>query len=78
MARSQRKLSDAEREQRRRRDRERLADAMRELLTSDGWTAWLRARATLHDYSLHNTCLSPRKRAAAASTRRTSPVSEPG
>jgi len=57
MARSRRKLSDAERHERRRRDRERLAEALHELLSSDGWKAWLRARATLHDYSFHNTCL---------------------
>ncbi len=57
MSGSRRKLSNVEREERRRRDRERLADAMRELLSSDGWKAWLRARATLHAYSFHNTCL---------------------
>lgn len=52
-----RKLNPAEREARRRRDRERLAAATRELLTSEGWTRWLRTRATLHSYSLHNTLL---------------------
>jgi antirestriction protein ArdC len=52
-----RKLTPAEREARRRRDRERLAEATRELLSSDGWARWLRARATLHSYSLHNTLL---------------------
>jgi hypothetical protein len=52
-----RKLTDAERDERRRRDRERLAEATRALLSSDGWRAWLRARATLHSYSLHNTLL---------------------
>ena len=56
-ARSRHKLTDAEREQRRRRDRERLADAIRELLSSEGWKAWLRTRATLHGYSLRNTYL---------------------
>jgi antirestriction protein ArdC len=56
-ARSRRKLTDAEREQRRRRDRERLAEAIRELLSSEGWQAWLRTRATLHGYSLRNTYL---------------------
>jgi hypothetical protein len=50
-ARSRHKLTDAEREQRRRRDRERLADAIRELLSSEGWRAWLRTRATLHGCS---------------------------
>lgn len=56
-ARSRSKLTDAEREQRRRRDRERLAEAIRELLSSEGWKAWLRTRATLHRYSLRNTYL---------------------
>ena len=50
-----RKLNRTEREARRRRDRERLAEATRELLTSEGWIRWLRTRATLHSYSLHNT-----------------------
>jgi hypothetical protein len=44
-------------EERRRRDRERLAEATRALLGSEGWKAWLRARATLHGYSLRNTLL---------------------
>jgi antirestriction protein ArdC len=57
MARPKRKLTQAERQERRQRDRERLADATRALLSSDGWKAWLRARATLHSYSLHNTLL---------------------
>ncbi|HEY1357061.1 MAG TPA: ArdC family protein [Thermoleophilaceae bacterium] len=54
MARSTCKLSHDER---RRRDRERLAEATRALLHSEGWRAWLRTRATLHTYSLHNTLL---------------------
>jgi antirestriction protein ArdC len=57
MARPKRRLSQAERDERRRRDRERLAEATRALLSSEGWRAWLRARATLHSYSLHNTLL---------------------
>ncbi len=52
-----RPLTPAERDERRRRDRQRLADATRELLTSEGWRRWLRARASLHAYSLHNTLL---------------------
>jgi hypothetical protein len=48
MSRSPRRLTDAERAERRRRDRERLADALRGLLSSEGWRAWLRARATFH------------------------------
>jgi hypothetical protein len=42
---------------RRRRDRERLERATRELLSSEGWKRWLRARATFHSYSFHNTLL---------------------
>jgi hypothetical protein len=57
MARPKRRLSQAERDERRRRDRERLAEATRALLSSEGWRAWLRARATFHSYSLHNTLL---------------------
>ena len=49
-------LTAEQREQRRRRDRERLTEATRELLSSEGWRRWLRARASLHSYSLHNTC----------------------
>ena len=51
MARRKRRLSESERDERRRRDRERLAEATRALLSSEGWRAWLRARATLHAYS---------------------------
>jgi N-terminal domain of anti-restriction factor ArdC len=57
MARPHRKLTEAERDERRRRDRERLAAATRALLSSDGWRAWLRARAVFHEYSLRNTLL---------------------
>lgn len=52
MARSKRRLSEGERDERRRRDRERLAEATHALLSSEGWRAWLRARATLHAYCL--------------------------
>ena len=54
---SKHKRTAAEREERRRRDRGRLAEATRALLGSEGWKAWLRARATLHGYSLRNTLL---------------------
>jgi len=52
MARPKRKLTSEEREERRRRDRERLERATRELLSSEGWKGWLRARSTLHSYTL--------------------------
>src|SRR5919202_1813339 len=57
MARTRRQLPDAEREERRRKDRERLQQATAELLTSDGWRRWLRTRSVLHGYSLTNTLL---------------------
>ena len=53
---SKHKCTAAEREERRRRDRERLAEATRALLSSEGWQAWL-VRGTLHGYSLRNTLL---------------------
>ena len=46
-----------ERQRRREQQRERLARATEELLTSEGWRRWLRARATFHSYSLRNTLL---------------------
>ena len=42
--RTQRRLSDSEREQRRERDRERLKQAAEQLLTSEGWQRWVRVR----------------------------------
>src|SRR4051794_37641636 len=52
-----RPTAEAEREERRRRDRERLEKATAELLTSEGWRRWLRTRSVLHGYSLQNTLL---------------------
>jgi hypothetical protein len=51
-----RKLTKAEREQRRQADRDRLERAARELLSSDGWARWIRVRAStsLGRYSLRN------------------------
>jgi hypothetical protein len=57
MAKTKRGLSEAERAERRARDRERLQRAARELLTSDGWQRWVRARALFHNYSLRNCML---------------------
>ena len=56
MAKTKRGLSEAERAERRARGRERLRHAARELLTSDGWQRWVRARALFHNYSVRN-CL---------------------
>lgn len=54
-----RRLTAAEREDRRRRDRERLEEAARELLTSEGWQRWvaIRRHNGLARYSLGNQLL---------------------
>jgi hypothetical protein len=51
-----RELTDQERDERREKDRQRLANAARELLTSEGWVRWVRVRASngLGRYSLRN------------------------
>jgi hypothetical protein len=56
---SKHRLSDAEREQRRAQDRERLHDATEQLLSSGGWQRWVRTRASngLARYSLTNQLL---------------------
>ncbi len=59
MDKSKRRLSEAERAERRRRDRERLQAAAEQLLTSEGWQRWLRVRsqAGLARLSLSNQLL---------------------
>ena len=59
MARSTSRLSEAEREQRRARDRERLKLAAEQLLSSDGWERWVRVRSRngLARYSINNQLL---------------------
>src|SRR3954465_8460588 len=56
MATNKRRLTEAERDQRRARDRQRLTDACEQLLGSDGWQRWVRARARngLRRYSVSN------------------------
>jgi hypothetical protein len=51
-----RKLTERERDERRQADRDRLENAARELLSSDGWARWVRVRANngLGRYSLRN------------------------
>jgi hypothetical protein len=53
------RLTDAEREQRRSADRERLHEAAQQLLTSEGWQRWVqvRARGGLARLSLNNQLL---------------------
>ena len=52
-----RRLSEAEREQRRNAERERVKEAAEQLLTSEGWQRWVRARSMFRRYSAHNTML---------------------
>jgi antirestriction protein ArdC len=54
---NRRRLTEAEREQRRRADRERVKEAAGQLLCSEGWTRWVRTRQTFHDYSASNCML---------------------
>jgi|ERR1035441_440060 hypothetical protein len=53
---SRRTLTDPERTERRKADRERLERAARELLISDGWRRWVKVRSTngLARYSFAN------------------------
>ena len=51
------RVTDAEREARRAEDRERVTRAAQELLTSDGWARWVRARGMFHSYSVSNCML---------------------
>ncbi len=44
---SRRRMSEQERDQRRRADRERLQHAAEGLLSSEGWARWVRVRAKL-------------------------------
>jgi hypothetical protein len=57
MAKSSRQLSEHERAERRRQDRERLQHAAQEPLSSDGWARWVRARGLFHNYSASNCAL---------------------
>ena len=52
-----RRLSEAEREQRRSAERERVKEAAEQLLTSEGWQRWVRARSMFRRYSACNCML---------------------
>lgn len=52
-----RRLTDEQRQTQRTEALYRLQTQAAALLTSDGWQAWLRTRATLHSYSSNNTLL---------------------
>jgi hypothetical protein len=62
-----RKLTDDERAERRRADRDRLEQAARALLSSEGWQRWVRVRATngLSRYSFGNQLLIAMQRPEA-------------
>jgi hypothetical protein len=45
--------------------RERLAEAVERMADSETFAAWLRARATFHDYSFSNVCLIVSQRRGA-------------
>lgn len=57
MAKTKRRLTEAERAERRQRDRERLQRAAQELLSSEGWARWVQVRAMFHSYSAGNCML---------------------
>jgi len=52
-----RSMSEAEREQRRSTERQRVKEAAEQLLTSEGWQRWVRARSMFRRYSAHNCML---------------------
>jgi hypothetical protein len=52
-----RRLSEAEREHRRSAERERVKEAAEQLLTSEGWQRWVRARSMFRRYSANNCML---------------------
>ncbi len=54
---SSRRLSDEERAERRRHDRERLQRTAQDLLSSEGWARWVKTRAMFHAYSAGNCML---------------------
>ena len=57
--RTRRRVNDAQRQKRLRQQRDRLEQACRELVTSDGWRRWVKIRSAngLARYSFHNQCL---------------------
>jgi hypothetical protein len=59
MTKHHRRLTEAARDERRAHDRERLKQACEQLLLSEGWRRWVRARARngLARYSVSNLCL---------------------
>jgi antirestriction protein ArdC len=56
-AKTQTRLTEDQRAERRARDREYAQRAVEQLRSSDGWQQWLRTRATFHTYSFGNQLL---------------------
>jgi hypothetical protein len=56
---NRRPLTEQERDARRQADPERIEQAARALLTTDGWQRWIKVRASngLSRYSLNNQCI---------------------
>ncbi len=54
---NRRPLSDEERAERRRQDRESAQEAIELLQSSEGWQAWLASRRHFRSYSFANQCL---------------------
>jgi hypothetical protein len=54
---SSRRVTEQDRAERRRQDRERVQHAARELLSCDGWARWVKTRAMFHSYSAGNCML---------------------
>jgi len=52
-----RSMTEAEREQRRSAEPERVKNAAEQLLTTDGWRRWVQARSMFRRYSAHNCML---------------------
>ena len=57
MARRRRQLTDDQRAELRSKERELMDEAVRSLLTSEGWQRWVRVRALFRQYSAANTWL---------------------
>jgi hypothetical protein len=65
MSQSRRCLSDEERAERRRADREFARQAVAQLRSSEGWQRWLATRAHFHSYSFGNQLLIAMQRPGA-------------
>lgn len=63
--RTRRRLSDAERTEKRAAERELMAKAVDELRSSEGWKCWLQVRRHFHTYSFHNQLLIAYQRPGA-------------